>query len=268
MEIGPDWPELADAIRLRDGDRVESLLRIGGTSVSGATILHQRRRGKGWTPLEYACYRRCAPIVALLVAHGADVDETFQNAGVEETPLSYAQRYGLSDIVAALQPPTANVLQRGAPKSPHEGSIGRSRGQKNKNALNYADLTLGEEIGKGAYGRVVRGTYLDRNVACKVVSMANADEKEQENLKREIQLHLSAKHSCIVEMLGLTRDLDRNLVLVLEYIEGGDLLSLLTKKETTLLWPLRMRMASQVASALSFLHARNTLHRGIKARFL
>jgi hypothetical protein len=38
------------------------------------------------------------------------------------------------------------------------------------------------------------------------------DEKEQEQLRREIQLQFAAKHPNIVEMIGLSKDADKNLV--------------------------------------------------------
>lgn len=97
-----------------------------------------------------------------------------------------------------------------------------------------------------------------------VMSMVK-DEKEQEQLRREIQLHHTAKHPNIVEMLGITKDPERNLVLVMELVEGGDLLTMLKNSKVTLDWPTRIRMAKEVASALAFLHSKGVLHRDLKS---
>lgn len=111
-------------------------------------------------------------------------------------------------------------------------------------------------------GQVLEGTYGGRKVACKVMSMLK-DEKEQEQLRREIQLQFSAKHPNIVEMIGLSKDAEKNLVIVMELVEGGDLLTLLKNASVTLEWPLRARMAKEIAGAIAFLHARNVVHRDL-----
>lgn len=114
----------------------------------------------------------------------------------------------------------------------------------------------------GAYGKVLQATYGGRQVACKVMSMLK-DEKEQEQLRREIQLQFANKHPNIVEMIGLSMDAEKNLVIVLELVEGGDLLSLLKNAAVALEWPLRARMAREVSGALGFLHSRNVVHRDL-----
>lgn len=148
-------------------------------------------------------------------------------------------------------------------------SVSPRTGPKNAAAaINYGELKLGEEIGKGAYGRVVKALYGDRAVACKVMSLDMKDEKEQEQLRREIQLQFTAKHPHIVEMIGISKDPDRNLVIVLELVEGpGDLLALLKNAAVTIDWPTRVRMARELSSAVAFMHGRNVLHRGTSVLF-
>jgi serine/threonine protein kinase len=65
-------------------------------------------------------------------------------------------------------------------------------------------------------------------------------------------------------MVGLSKDPDKNLVIVMELVEGGDLLALLRNAAEPLDWPLRVRMARELASAVAFLHARNVVHRDLK----
>jgi serine/threonine protein kinase len=51
----------------------------------------------------------------------------------------------------------------------------------------------------------------------------------------------------------------------MELVEGGDLLSLLKNVAVVLEWPLRARMAREIAGAIAFLHGRNVVHRDLKS---
>lgn len=54
------------------------------------------------------------------------------------------------------------------------------------------------------------------------------------------------------------------IVLVTEYIQGGDLRMLLQRKGISLGWKLRVRLLTEVAEALVYLHDRGILHRDVK----
>jgi len=54
----------------------------------------------------------------------------------------------------------------------------------------------------------------------------------------------------------------------MEFVPGGELYPLLQNEEIEMDWPLRLRIAQDVASALAFMHARNIIHRDIKSENL
>ncbi len=73
-----------------------------------------------------------------------------------------------------------------------------------------------------------RATLRGVEVAVKFVAVGSSGDAQEEQLKREVQLHRKAKHPSIVDMVGLSKDpASGSLVLVLELMPGGDLLALL-----------------------------------------
>ncbi len=294
MELS-DWTPLARSVLARDTTGVATLLAAGASP--NERFLDAKRKGRGFFPLEYAVYLDAGPVVEALVRGGAAVEQQFEAGGKQHTALSLAVARGKKAAAQALQPRKAEeekkeekktlltgkspMLSQRAPPvptpQPRQGLAKQGDGSlrskavsprpsaKNAQAVvNYGELVLGEEIGKGAYGKVVKGEYMGRKVACKVMSLVK-EEKEQEQLRREIQLQFAAKHPSIVEMFGLSMDPDKNLVIVMELVEGGDLLSLLKNAAEPLEWTERARMAKELASAVAFLHGRGVLHRDIKS---
>ena len=126
----------------------------------------------------------------------------------------------------------------------------------------FAELKIGAELGKGEFGRVCRGTFKGKDVAIKLVNVG----VQEQQLKREIQLHRAAKHDYIVEMIGLSKETGPKgcLILVLEFMGGGQLLEHL-KSKAEIAWPTRLAYASQICGAMTFLQSNNIMHRDLKS---
>ena len=58
---------------------------------------------------------------------------------------------------------------------------------------------------------------------------------------------------------------DSQIHVVTEFIEGGTLWKLLKKKDKPLPWHTRLHLAVEVAKAITFLHAKNIMHRDLKS---
>ena len=71
------------------------------------------------------------------------------------------------------------------------------------------------------------------------------------------------EHNYIVKYIGFIRD-DENLGIILDYIEGGSLSTLL-KKFGRIQEPLCARYIAQTLLGLDYLHRRGVVHRDIKA---
>lgn len=127
------------------------------------------------------------------------------------------------------------------------------------------DLTLGNSIGEGTFGTVYQGTYLESPVAIKKLNKKNTTHDALFKEEFKIMANLRGPH--IITLYGLTEAPDGQLMIVMEYMNGGSLYDLLiTQKETkTLDWLDRYRLTMQTVLGLHFLHENNTLHRDLKA---
>jgi serine/threonine protein kinase len=123
-------------------------------------------------------------------------------------------------------------------------------------------------IGTGGMGRVYRGrdTRLDRFVAIKVLSPEIADDpRSRERFEREARVvsRLAHPHICTLYDLGLARVEDvETPFLVMELLDGETLAARLARGALPI--EQTIRIASQIAEALSAAHANGIVHRDLK----
>lgn len=139
--------------------------------------------------------------------------------------------------------------------------------------FSYADLEEAtnnfdpsKEIGDGGFGMVYHGKLRDgREVAVKRLYEQNGRRMEQ--FINEIKILTSLRHPNLVSLYGCTSRRSRELLLVYEYIPNGTVADHLhgdRTEEAPLAWPIRMRIAVETATALSYLHKSDIIHRDVK----
>ncbi|KAJ8562986.1 hypothetical protein K7X08_031438 [Anisodus acutangulus] len=123
-----------------------------------------------------------------------------------------------------------------------------------------------QELGDGGFGTVYYGKLRDgREVAVKRLYEQNS--KRMVQFKNEIEILTSLRHQNLVMLYGCTSRHSRELLLVYEYIPNGTVADHLhgeKAKDGTLIWPIRMKIAIETASALAYLHASDIIHRDVK----
>jgi len=132
-------------------------------------------------------------------------------------------------------------------------------------AIDYDDLEFGGELARGNFGSVSIGAYLGTRVAVK--KLFDLDDEMKIYLQREFNVLKQIRHPNIVQFLGLSKTKE-GLYIVTEYVERGDLCRLLYdhKRQKELnSWHLRLKIMVEAAQSLSFVHAKNLIHRDIKA---
>ncbi|GAB2226616.1 hypothetical protein Droror1_Dr00022429 [Drosera rotundifolia] len=121
-------------------------------------------------------------------------------------------------------------------------------------------------LGDGGFGIVYHGKLRDgREVAVKRLYERNYNQVQQ--FKNEVDILTCLRHPNLVILYGCTSRHSRELLLIYEYIPNGTVADHLHGEWASLrslTWPLRMKIAVETASALSYLHASDIIHRDVK----
>ncbi|KAH9616809.1 hypothetical protein KSS87_019966, partial [Heliosperma pusillum] len=118
---------------------------------------------------------------------------------------------------------------------------------------------LGDEIGKGAYGRVYKGLDLENGdfVAIKQVSLENIAQED-------LNIIMNLNHKNIVKYLGSLKTRS-HLHIILEYVENGSLANIIKpNKFGPFPEQLVAHYIAQVLEGLVYLHEQGVIHRDIK----
>ena len=132
--------------------------------------------------------------------------------------------------------------------------------------ISERELAYGEELGRGAFGTVLRAGWKEAQVAVKV--LAKMGKTASKHFIQEVALMLKFEHAGIVQVHGWTKK-EASLGLVVELMTDGSLHDQhhvgLDMLKTELTLPLKVSIARQVTSALTYLHDEcDMAHRDIK----
>jgi len=161
--------------------------------------------------------------------------------------------------------------------SPKEGLLGQS-GLWSDDVITAKriprrDIQMQQLISRGAYGEVYKGVFEDTLVAVKVLSPETRSTISYVNaFLAEAKLTASMDHPHVVSVIGVAWKSLSDLCIVMEYMEGGDLRSLLNEYQRAG-HPVgidreKATIALHVSHALTYLHSLSpaVIHRDLKSR--
>jgi len=121
------------------------------------------------------------------------------------------------------------------------------------------------KLGDGAFSVVHKAVKHNDNksfVAIKTCDLKQLAPSQLEDLKLEVCILSRCKHPSIVELFSV-HVIPSKVFLVMEYLEGGELLNAICRKQRYAENDARIVMY-QVASAIDYLHSKKIIHRDIK----
>ncbi|KAJ0407274.1 hypothetical protein P43SY_008049 [Pythium insidiosum] len=134
-------------------------------------------------------------------------------------------------------------------------------------------LNVGDEISHGAFGRVYTGVYDRQNVAIKRLSPELRNNRRQIlGFLTEAKLMSTMHHERIIRFIGIAWSNPSDLMVVTEFMPGGDLRSLLKdyadRSLPTGFSQDKLRIAVHVIEGLTYMHSLQppVLHRDLKSR--
>ena len=130
---------------------------------------------------------------------------------------------------------------------------------------NISFYKFGRVIGKGAFGKVNIGLHIltGRIVAIKSFNKTKfTDQKSKNKIMNEIEIMKNLKHFSVVKLLD-TIETEKYILLVMENVLGGDLLTFI-KKRNKLPEKTAKFIFKQLLQSLKYIHNKNIVHRDIK----
>ena len=132
-------------------------------------------------------------------------------------------------------------------------------------SIRFTDLTFGDLLGQGAYGKVFAGEWEFNTVAIKQYAAQDFSEQTKNEILKEAKVMATAstQSDYLVRLRGIVLE-KPHYSLVMEYMPGGDLFHLL-KSSQAFTWTMRYRISLDMTIGLHHLHQRGILHRDLKS---
>ncbi|GAA5834206.1 hypothetical protein JCM9279_004245 [Rhodotorula babjevae] len=171
----------------------------------------------------------------------------------------YGHQTHASRQLARQPEPTPQVVLSPTP------SHGSSASRKTSSRYSLTDFTFIRTLGTGSFGRVhlVRSQHNQRSYAIKVLSKERVVKMKQvEHTNSEREMLERVRHPFLVNLWGTFKD-SKNLYMVMDFVAGGELFSLLRKSQR-FPDPVAKFFAAEVALALDYLHSLEIIYRDLK----
>ncbi|XVF67712.1 hypothetical protein PTKIN_Ptkin10aG0143900 [Pterospermum kingtungense] len=110
-----------------------------------------------------------------------------------------------------------------------------------------------EEIGKGAFGTVYKGTIANGLMVVAVKRLDNISSQGEREFQNEMKIIGRTHHRNLVRLIGYCHE-GANRLLVYEYMVNGSLADVLFTPETRPCWNQRVEIARNIARGLLYLH--------------
>lgn len=177
-----------------------------------------------------------------IAQHPVDANQAQQHALESQgLPVKTNESMGVDGAAAAMQPPMAQgrpppTGYQGGVRPMADGSWPVMRDVKaTKGKYSLGDFDFKRTLGTGSFGRVhlVKSKHNSRFYAIKVLKKAQVVKMKQvEHTNDERKMLAKVKHPFLITLWGTFHD-SKNLYMVMDFVEGGELFSLLRKSQVS-----------------------------------
>ncbi|XP_008551388.1 tyrosine-protein kinase Fer isoform X1 [Microplitis demolitor] len=156
--------------------------------------------------------------------------------------------------------------QSGLPVTSRSGAILKTPIPRERWELNNDDVILIEKIGRGNFGDVYKAQLrpCKTEVAVKTCKLTLPDEQKRKFLQ-EGRILKQYDHPNIVKLIGICVQ-KQPIMIVMELVPGGSLLTYLRKNSSTISTGEQLSMCRDAAAGMSYLESKFCIHRDLAAR--
>lgn len=156
--------------------------------------------------------------------------------------------------------------QSGHPVTGRSGAILRQPIPRERWELNNDDVILQDKIGRGNFGDVYKGRLraTDQEVAVKTCRVTVAEEHKRKFLQ-EGRILKQYDHPNVVKLIGICVQ-KQPIMIVMELVVGGSLLTYLRNNASSLATKQLITMCRDAAAGMRYLESKNCIHRDLAAR--
>jgi len=132
--------------------------------------------------------------------------------------------------------------------------------------IKYEDIVFEKALKSGNYGKVWKAKVRGQVVAVKVLSNQDLTTKKLEELQREVDIMRRLHHPRIMLLMGICTE-PKKISLIMEFVEGRDLLDVIQDKGLDIPQMQRLKYAKEIAIGCNWLHCLSPpiIHRDLKA---
>ena len=137
---------------------------------------------------------------------------------------------------------------------------------KNKLIINISDYEKLETVGLGSFGRVrlVRNKNTNKVYVMKILKKVEIIRLKQiDHIYSEYNILSFLNHPFIIQLMGINFDDPKYLYFLLEYVPGGELFTLLRKKQMFPLEQAKFYIA-HIITIFEYIHSKNIIYRDLK----
>lgn len=134
--------------------------------------------------------------------------------------------------------------------------------------MKHSDLQFGRLLGKGNQGEVFFAKYRSTSVAVKKIDCRKVDPDVIDEFVQEVNIWHRLRNQFITQFMGVCLEYP-HLCIVTELAPRGSLFKILHDVDAAFSWPRRLRIASDLAQGMNYLHMfdqkQKIIHRDLKS---